>query len=230
MVIKLFGKMYLKILRTLLLPFGFLKGMFEMAKDGSRDIYNWSRFRNSIIDKGCCINEASTISPNCHILELTTLNNVSVGSYTYVGRRSLIQNATIGRFCSIANEVMIGLGTHPTNLFSTSPLFYRRNNTFRIPLIEEDLQFQEYETVNIGHDVWIGARAVIMDGVSVGHGAIIATCSVVTKDVPPYAIVAGIPATIIRFRVDEEQKDNLLAMNWWDLDIEQIKPLATKTT
>jgi acetyltransferase-like isoleucine patch superfamily enzyme len=135
----------------------------------------------------------------------------------------LIQNTTIGKYCSIANDVIIGLGSHPLNLFSTSPLFYKRINPLKLKLVKENQDIKEYKPIHIGHDVWIGTRAIIMDGVRIGNGAVVASNSVVTKDVPAYAIVGGVPAKIIKYRFTDEIQLSLLKSNWWDMDISQIK-------
>lgn len=209
--------------RILLLPIGLGSKLWDLAKDGSRDIQNRYRFKDVKIDNGCSINERTHIKPHVHILSNTTLNNCIIDSYSYVGRNCLVQNAQIGKFCSIANDVFIGLGTHPIHLLSTSTLFYRIKNTLGIKLMEKDLNFDEYQKISIGNDVWIGARAILMDGISVGDGAIIAANAVVTKNVPPYAIVGGVPAKILKYRFDEEQVTKLLESKWWEYPLDKIK-------
>jgi acetyltransferase-like isoleucine patch superfamily enzyme len=212
-----------KLIRFLLLPLGLLIKFYELAVEGTRDIHNKFRFRHSIIDRKCCINAVSTIGLNCHILENSLVLNSNIKSYSYIGRNSIIQNANIGSYCSIANDVFIGLGMHPTNYFSTSPLFYRSTNTFRINLLSADCDFVEYSPIQIGNDVWIGARAIIIDGVTIGDGAIIAAGAVVTKDVPPYAIVAGVPARLIRYRFPPDRIENILSLQWWLWPLSEIK-------
>lgn len=212
-----------KLRRFFLLPFGFLKMIFELSNERTRDIENRFRFKNAIIDKGCCISLKSIIHPNVHMLENSIVNDSKINSYTYIGKNCLIQNTSIGKFCSIANDVLIGLGKHPIDHFSTSTLFYRKNNTLKIELINRNLEFEEYKTINIGNDVWIGARAIIMDGVKIGDGAIIATNAVVVKDVPPYAIVGGVPAKIIKYRFSMEKIEELQEQKWWEWDLEEIK-------
>ncbi len=214
-----------KLFRIILLPFGLVKKCFACAIDGARDLENIIRFKNVIIDRNCIINRNTNIHPHVHILENCLLNNVEVGSFTYLGKNCQVQNASIGKFCSIANEVMIGLGNHPLNNFSTSPLFYRKNNPFNIELVRKDLDFEEYNQISVGHDVWIGARAIILDGITIGTGAVIAANSVVTKNVAPYAIVAGGPAKIIRFRFNDTEIQRLLNLKWWELDLNAIKHL-----
>lgn len=209
-----------------LLPLGLLLKLCELAIVGSRDIRNKFIFRRSIVDKNCCINPSSTIEDSCHILENSLILNSAIKRFSYVGRNSIIQNASIGSFCSIASDVFVGLGTHPPELFSTSPLFYRVVNTFKLKLVDEDYQFPEYQPITIGHDVWIGTRAIVLDGVRVGDGAIIAANAVVTKDVPPYAIVGGIPAKVIRYRFSPEKIERLLKTQWWLWELTDIQKNA----
>ncbi len=217
-----------KLYRLFLLPFGLLIRLYYLAVDGSRDIYNKLHFKGATIDNNCCINDSSTISPNTHILENCLILNGDIKPYSYIGRNSIIQNATIGSFCSIANDVFVGLGTHPTNLFSTSPLFYRRNNTFDIKLVSENLDFSEYSSIEIGNDVWIGSRATIIDGVKVGDGAIIAAGTLVTKDVEPYSIIGGVPAKIIKYRFSQETIEKLIKLQWWSWSLNEIQARMTE--
>lgn len=131
---------------------------------------------------------------------------VKFGNFSYMHRGGIIYtNCEIGRYCSIAPEVIIGASKHPLTNLST---LYDPNST---PL-----------KTTIGNDVWIGAKVVIQSGVSVGDGAVIGSGAVVTKDVPPYAIVAGVPAKILRYRFDEATILELLEIKWWDLDPEQL--------
>lgn len=212
-----------KLLRCLLLPFGLLLKLYELAIEGARDIQNKLRFRDSIIDRRCCINSASKIGENCHILENCLVLNSTIKSYSYIGRNSIVQNTSIGSFCSIANDVFIGLGAHPLEHFSTSPLFYRVSNIFNLKLIDTDYKFSEYRPIEIGNDVWIGARVIVLDGVKIGNGAIIAANAVVTKDVPPYAVVGGVPAKIIRYRFSQEKIEKFLKLQWWTWPLDNIQ-------
>lgn len=214
-----------KIRRIFLLPFGFIKKVLEIANEGARDIENKIRFKKTIIDKGCCVDSKSIIHSNVHLLESSIINNSEIHSYTYIGKNCLVQNASIGKYCSIANDVCIGLGKHPIDFFSLSPLFYRIDNPLNIKLVKENVCFNEYENISIGNDVWIGTRAIIMDGVSIGNGAIVAANSVVTKDIPPYAIVGGVPSKIIKYRFEEERREWLLESKWWDKEIEEIEEM-----
>ena len=150
--------------------------------------------------------------------------NVKMGRYSYMGNKNVIVNTQIGAFCSIASYCCIGGGNHPVDRLSTSPLFYKGRNIFgknfsRIP-------FNSSEPVNIGNDVWIGEKVFIKDGITIGDGAIIGAHSVVTHDVAPYAIVAGTPAKLIRYRFDKGTIDYLLQLKWWLLDECDIRSLA----
>jgi acetyltransferase-like isoleucine patch superfamily enzyme len=214
-----------KIKRIFLLPFGFIKKALEIANEGARDLENKIRFKNTIIDKGCCIDPNSIIHPNVHLLENSIINNSEIHSYTYLGKNCLVQNTSIGKFCSIANEVLLGLGNHPLDLLSTSPLFYRVLNPLQISLIKKDFDLIEYKPISIGNDVWIGTRSIIMDGVSIGHGAVIATNSVVTKDIPPYAVVGGVPAKIIKYRFPTGKIEEIIRSKWWESSIDKISIL-----
>lgn len=209
--------------RALYYPIALVRGIHRIGKEGSRDLNNRRRFPNAIIDDNVCINSSTSIAANTHILEGSIINYSDISQYSYIGRNTVVQYARIGKFCSVGTEVCIGLGKHPIDHFSTSTLFYRKRNTLGIALVDEDLDFAEYEEIEVGHDVWIGARALIVDGVKIGTGAIIAANSVVTKDVPPYSIVGGVPAKVIRYRFDEERIADLLQSKWWEEDLDTIK-------
>jgi acetyltransferase-like isoleucine patch superfamily enzyme len=212
-----------RLFRILLFPFGVVKKIFEFANDGARDIENKIRFRNSIIEKGCSFNKNVILQSNVHILNNCIINNSVINSYTYIGVNCLIQNANIGKFCSIANNVLIGLGNHPLNFFSTSPLFYKKINPLKIILVSNELYFDEYKPIHIGNDVWIGTNAIILDGVNIGNGAVIASNSVVTKNVEPYSIVGGVPAKLIKYRFTEDKISELMKERWWELSLCEIK-------
>jgi len=149
--------------------------------------------------------------------------NSSLGDYSYVGKDTIVGNAEIGKFCSIGPGVLIGLGKHPTEGFvSTHPIFY--STTFQTHnRFATEQAFEEYGEVKIGHDVWIGANAIVADDTTIGTGAIIAAGAVVFRDVAPYSIVGGFPAKEMRKRFEPSEIELLLLSRWWDRDDDWLK-------
>jgi acetyltransferase-like isoleucine patch superfamily enzyme len=124
----------------------------------------------------------------------------------------------IGSFCSFAVGVTILLGgEHSINWVSTYPFGLLYSNRV------ENKASNKKADVTVGNDVWIGTNAFILSGVEIGDGAVVGACSVVTKDVEPYSIVAGNPARLIRKRFDEETIKQLLKIKWWDWDTKRVK-------
>lgn len=150
------------------------------------------------------------------------ISNTRIEAFSYIGSNSKIMNCSIGKFCSIAPNVKIGLGIHPTNFISTYPGFYssKASGVYKINTEENVV---EHKRVHIKNDVWIGDNVTIVDGVTIGNGAIIAAGSVVTKDVKPYAIVGGVPAKVIKTRFEDKQITLLENFKWWDKDLEWIR-------
>ena len=148
---------------------------------------------------------------------------VSIGDFTYIGHGAKISNASIGQFVAIGPEVIIGGGRHPTRRFvSVHPVFYSLRRQSLITFSDANY-FDETQPVSIGNDVWIGARAIVLDGITIGDGAVVGAGAVVTHDVAPYAIVGGVPAKIIRYRFTEEQRRFLLEFRWWNRDIKWLR-------
>lgn len=201
---------------------GLGKELASVINRRGRDAENRRRFPKAIIDDGVCMTPDTMIGKHSHIYEKCIINHSKIGKYTYVSRNALIQNTVIGNYCSISNDLLCGLGNHPTDRFSTSPIFYNRNNPLKIGEYAKDRSFDDYKPIHIGNDVWIGARVTILDGVKIGNGAIIAAGSIVTKDVPPYAIVGGTPAKVIRYRSSEEKAAEYQSMSWWEKDPDEI--------
>jgi len=148
--------------------------------------------------------------------------NWQIGDYSYGSpelhspRRARL---TIGRFCSIANGVTVNLGNHRTDLTSTYPFTVLKAQW---PGGNQSPDHATHGDIEIGSDVWLGTRCFIRSGLRIGHGAVVGACSVVTKDVPPYAIVAGNPARIIRYRFPPDIIRRLLDIAWWDWEYDDI--------
>lgn len=140
--------------------------------------------------------------------------NVSIGRWSYIEPYTFVNNAHLGSFCSVGRNVAIGGFQHPYSFLTTSPKVYRNI----LNCFYDDSSHQ----VEIGNDVWIGEKAIILNGV-IGDGAIIAAGAVVTRDVSPYAIVAGVPAREIGKRFDEELIEELLNLQWWSWSDEEIR-------
>ncbi len=158
----------------------------------------------------------------------TTLSGkVSIGRYSSLWGPGIYvlsgkYEIKIGNFCSIARNVTFQEYFHDSSAFTT----YNINRNLFGGDIKDEIVSKG--PIVVGHDVWIGVNAVIMSGVTIGTGAIIGANSVVTKDVPPYAVVGGTPAKIIKYRFDEKRIGELLESEWWSLTPEQINTKLIK--
>jgi len=152
----------------------------------------------------------------------TKIIESDIGKFTYMSD-SEIYNCIIGSFSSIAPYTILGgFGIHPTKWISTHPAFYSNNLKANATFSNDEI-FDEYKKTIIGNDVWIGTRAMVLDGVKIGDGAIVAAGAVVTKDVPEYAVVGGIPAKIIKYRFTEDVIEQLLLLKWWAKPVQTLK-------
>ncbi len=156
----------------------------------------------------------SSIGKYVRLGEYVTIVKSRIDDFSYVNSSSKLVNVQVGKFCSIGSEVLTGIGKHPTDLGSTHPAFYSTGKAFKT--FSDKNYFEEYSNIEIGHDVWIGSRAVIMGGVKIGNGAIVAACAVVTKDVEPYSIVGGVPARHIKYRIPKEKITSIEKTQWWN--------------
>ena len=147
--------------------------------------------------------------------------NVFLGNYSSIRDYGKAMNATIGNYTVIAKECEIGLGVHPTNYMTCHSIFYKNSPWGFHPEWVKPVK-DIVRITHIGNDVWIGAKSIVMDGVTIGDGAIVAAGSVVTKDVPPFAVVGGAPAKLIKFRFPQEVIDRLEEIKWWNLPDEKI--------
>lgn len=150
--------------------------------------------------------------------------SLEIGAYSYMHSGELYMVSKIGRYCSIAERVLIGVDPvgHPLDWLSTHPFqFTKKYLSTQAPLIYES----EWSDVEIGHDVWIGQEAVIMKGVKIGNGAVIGARSIVTRDIPDYAIAVGMPAKVIKYRFPDQTIQILRKYPWWELSVEKLKPI-----
>lgn len=160
----------------------------------------------------CC-----TLGPDVAIQTRCTLTNTRIGRLSYVAREAFLADVSIGAFASIGPRTLLGCGDHPADLVSTAPVFFSTRRQCGVSFASQD-HAVERRPIALGNDVWIGAQAFVRDGVVIGDGAIVAAGAVVTTDVPPYAIVGGVPAKLIRHRFSADVVHRLLALQWWGWD------------
>ena len=175
-----------------------------------RLIYNW---------KTTFPSEESVFEGANHLYESVVFDG-HMGYGSFIGEKSNI-SGTIGRFTSIAPYVDWNPGVHPYEapFATTCPMFYSTRKQNGVSFANKQC-FDEYKGgVTIGNDCWIGQHVFLVGGVTIGDGAVVLAGAVVTKDVPPYAIVGGVPAKIIRYRYDEETIKWLLNIKWWNNSI-----------
>jgi acetyltransferase-like isoleucine patch superfamily enzyme len=164
--------------------------------------------------------------PPCSLKWMAVHHSLALGAFSYAVS-GFYFGARIGRYVSIGENVQIGRHAHPLDWASTSPIFYTPSRDLFDTELEmlQGLQPSQFprsgppvvaQLTTIGNDVWIGHEAFILPGVTIGDGAVVAARAVVTKDVPPYAVVAGVPARIVKFRLPEATIERIQAVRWWN--------------
>lgn len=187
-----------------------------------------TKMSKKMLDEAPAVHESaivrdSTLGRYTEIGARTTIFETEFGDYSYIVHDGSIIYASVGKFCSIAAFARINPGNHATWRASQHHYTYRsRQYGFELDDDSEFFEWRRSNKVVIGHDVWIGHGAVVMPGVEIGHGAVVGSSAVVTKDVAPYAMVAGVPARVIKRRHSEALAERLIALAWWDWDHETL--------
>lgn len=172
----------------------------------------WARARGYLREKPAA--PPPVLPPHVTIGRYST--GVDADSFLFPTEKSPVK---IGAFCAIAQDnLFICQADHPTN---TASNFGLQDQILKTKSPRDYLLTKG--PIILGNDVWVGARSTVLSGVTIGDGAVVAACSVVTKDVPPYAIVAGNPARVIKYRFSEDTIAGMLKIRWWDWPIEKIK-------
>ena len=177
----------------------------KSSRDGSPRVHATARLRET------------TLGKFTDVAERVILAECEVGDYSYFERNVEAIYTTFGKFCAIAANARINALNHPTNRISQHKITYRPNEYFVGAKIDKGFRgMRQSKRVVIGHDAWIGHGAIILPGISIGHGAVIAAGAIVTKDVEPFAIVAGIPAKRIKWRFPKSIRTRIISLAWWD--------------
>ena len=164
----------------------------------------------------------SVVADKARVYPPYFLHDVEIGAHSYVAKNSSITNCTIGKFCSIGPNFCCGLGIHPLEGISTSPMFYSPSKVNGSSLVQQP-KVEESRHTLIGNDVFIGANVTVLDGVTIGDGAVIGAGAVVSKDIPPYAIAVGSPIRIMRYRMTDEQIAALQRIQWWNWEDDRLQ-------
>ena len=157
---------------------------------------------------------------------------ISAGAFSYCRSANMPHDFQLGRYCSVGPSAMLGYQEHPIDRVSTHP-FTTHAHMARMARDEFGTKIRQQPHVfsapapEIGSDVWIGAQSILKRGIKIGHGAVIATRAFVAKDVPPYAVVGGLPARVIKYRFDETTIERLLTLQWWDYNFADFADLDT---
>ena len=165
----------------------------------------------------------SRLGPWTEVQEGAVLVETTLGAYSYVMENCQLIYATLGRFCSIAAHAAVGPPNHPMARAAQHHFTYRSNKYGFGPDDDGFFDVRRERSVELGHDVWIGFGGRVLPGVRVGTGAVVGASAVVTRDVAPYTIVAGVPARPLRERFSRDIQESLLRIRWWDWPPEALK-------
>lgn len=195
--------------------------------DKSVSLYHRSWIRDSLLQNNAVVGDlsrvtSSTINEHVRIDRYNLIYHSTLGRYTYTGPFDMIFKAMIGSFSSISYGVTIGPPDHDYSMITTHPFIY--DSSYEVFEKDEVLDTHKFDRlIEIGSDVWIGCNVTILRGCKIGNGAIVGANSLVNKDVPPYAIVVGSPARIVKYRFDDKTIEKLQLLKWWEWSIEKIR-------
>lgn len=198
--------------------------IIDSTVDGTCKMFDTAYIKDSLIEAHSLIADEATIissrvGEKVQIDRRCYIQHASFGYGSYIGMNSLVKFSTIGKYCNLSWHLSIGGSNHNYKaacMYTDS--WWKR--TFNVG--DGLVMPAKSEYAQIGNDVWIGAKANILRGVSVGDGAVVGANSLVLNDVPPYAVAVGVPAKVIKYRFDEEVIERLLNARWWNLDADVI--------
>ncbi len=184
------------------------------------------RFRHAVIHNQVIVDASSKLGDKSVLFDKVRLIDSVIDSYSYIQENSSLNAVDVGPYCSIATDVSIGLVNHPTHFVGTSPVFYDSTQPLPNAFVRGNLYQKQLPRTVIEADVWVGEGVKICAGVRIGVGSVIGAGAIVTRDIPPYSIAAGVPCHVIRRRFDGELCNRLLASSWWELDEETLIELS----
>jgi len=201
--------------------------IIESRISDSSMIYQGARVKSSTLDKSSVVGNFSRVDYSelksyARVDRNNHLYYTTLGKHSYTGMNSVLMHTRIGNFSSISWNVSLGGANHDYKRMTQHSFLYNIHDKIRPSGCAIAYDRFEEETL-IGNDVWIASGAVITRGVTVGDGAVIGANAVVTTDIPPYAIVGGVPAKVIKYRFPPDTIASLLKLKWWNWDIEDIK-------